>query len=71
MCERGIPGGALNPSSTSYPEHGRCGDLPVHGKITTAESGIEPGTLLSVVRRSDHQAMRLAAVDTNTVLIQI
>jgi hypothetical protein len=71
MCERGVPGRALNPSSTSSPEHGRSGDLPLHGKILTAESRIEPGTSLSVVRRSDHQATRLAAVDTNIVLRQI
>jgi hypothetical protein len=35
-CERGISGEALNLSSTSYPDHGQCGDLPLHGKIPTA-----------------------------------
>jgi hypothetical protein len=29
MCERGVPGEALNLSSTSYPNHGCCGDLPL------------------------------------------
>jgi hypothetical protein len=28
MCERGVPGGALNLRSTSYRDHGRCGELP-------------------------------------------
>jgi hypothetical protein len=59
MCEREAPGGALNLSSTSYPDHGRCGDLTLQGKIPTAEPGIEPGTSWLVVRRSDHQATRL------------
>jgi hypothetical protein len=59
MCERGVPGGALNVSSTSYPDHGRCGNLPLQGKILTAEPGIEPETLWLVVRSSDHQATRL------------
>jgi hypothetical protein len=62
MCERGVPGGALNLSSTSYPDHGRCGDLSLQGKISTAEPGIEPGTSLLVVRSSDSQAMRLACL---------
>jgi hypothetical protein len=44
MCERGVPAGALNQSSTSYPDHGRCGDLPLQEKIPTAEPGIQPGT---------------------------
>jgi hypothetical protein len=29
MCERGVPGGALQLNSTSYPDHGRYGDLPL------------------------------------------
>jgi hypothetical protein len=58
MCERGVPGEALKPNSTGYPDHGRYGDLPLHGKIPTAEAGIEPGTSWLVVRSSDHQAMR-------------
>jgi hypothetical protein len=37
MCERGVPGGALNLNSTGYPDHGRYGDLPLQGKIPTAE----------------------------------
>jgi hypothetical protein len=59
MCERGVPGGALNLSSTSYPDHVRCGVPLLQGKIPTAEPGIEPGTSCLVVRRSDHQATRL------------
>jgi hypothetical protein len=44
VCERGVPEEALNLCSTSYPDHGRCGDLPLQGKIPTAEPGVEPGT---------------------------
>jgi hypothetical protein len=40
MCERGVPGGALNLSSTIYPDHDRCGDLSLQGKIPTGEPGI-------------------------------
>jgi hypothetical protein len=59
MCERGVPGGALNLSSTSYPDHGCCGDPPLQGKIPTAEPAIELRTSWLVVRSSDHQATRL------------
>jgi hypothetical protein len=59
MCERGVLGGALNLISTGYPDHGRFGDLPLQGKIPTAEPGIEPGTSWLVVRSSDQQATRL------------
>jgi hypothetical protein len=59
MYECGVPGGALNLSPTSYPDHGHCGELPLQGKIPMAEPGIEPGTSWLVVRSSDHQAMRL------------
>jgi hypothetical protein len=44
MCECGVPAGALNPSSTSYPDHGRCRDLPLQRKIPTAETRIELGS---------------------------
>jgi hypothetical protein len=37
MCECGEPGEALNLSSTSYPDHGHFGDLPLQGIIPTAE----------------------------------
>jgi hypothetical protein len=47
MYERGVPGAALNPNSTGYPDHGRHGDLPLHGKIPTAEPGIEPWNLMA------------------------
>jgi hypothetical protein len=56
MCERGIPGGTLNLSSTRYPDHGRYGDLPLQGKIPTAKPGIEPGTSCLVVRPPSHVA---------------
>jgi hypothetical protein len=44
MCERGVPGGVLNPNSTGCPDHDRYGNLPLQGKSPTAEPGIEPGT---------------------------
>jgi hypothetical protein len=53
MCECGVPGGALNLNYTGYPDHGRYGDLPLQGKIPTAEPGIELGTKWIVVRSSD------------------
>jgi hypothetical protein len=59
MCELGVPGGDLNLSFTSYPDHGHCVDLPLKGKIPTTEPEIEPGTSWLVVRSSDHQATRL------------
>jgi hypothetical protein len=59
MYERGVPGGALNLNSASHPDHGSHGDLPLQGKILTAEQGIEPRTSWLEVRRSDHQAKRL------------
>jgi hypothetical protein len=39
----GVPGGALNLSSTNYPDHGHHGDLSLQGKIPMVEAGIEPG----------------------------
>jgi hypothetical protein len=60
MYERGVLGGALNLNSTGYPDHDCYGDLPLQGKIPTAEPGIEPGTSWLLVRRSEHQATRLA-----------
>jgi hypothetical protein len=56
MCERGLPGGDLNVSSTGYPDHGPYRDLPQQRNITTTKKGFEPGTSLLIVRRSDHQA---------------
>jgi hypothetical protein len=64
MDEHGVPGEALNLNSTGYPDHGRRGDLPLQGKIPTAEPGIEPGTSWLVVRSSDHQATRLVTLKT-------
>jgi hypothetical protein len=61
--KRRVPGGALNLNSTSYPDHGRYGDLPLQEKIPTAEQEIEPGTLCLVVRTSNHQAMRLVTLN--------
>jgi hypothetical protein len=65
MYERGVPGGALSLNSTDCPDHGRYGDLPLQGKILTAEPGIEPGTSWLVVRSSDHQATRLVRCQSN------
>jgi hypothetical protein len=59
MDMHGVPAGALNPSYTSCRDHGRYGDLPVQGKIPTAELGIETRTSWLVVRSSDHQAMMM------------
>jgi hypothetical protein len=39
MCERGVPGGALNLNSTGHPDHGRYGDLSLQAKIPTAQPG--------------------------------
>jgi hypothetical protein len=64
IYEHGVPGGALNLYSTSYPDHG---DLPLQGKIPMAELGIEPGTSWLVVRSSDHQVMKLV-LSTNVFL---
>jgi hypothetical protein len=58
MCERGVLGGALNPSSSGYPDHGRRRDLPMQENIPMAEPGIKPGTSWLVVRSSDRQATR-------------
>jgi hypothetical protein len=44
VCEGGVPGEILNLNYIGYSDHGRYGDLPLWGKIPTAEPGIEPGT---------------------------
>jgi hypothetical protein len=62
MCECGVPGWALKLGSTSYPCHGRCGDLSLQGEVPTAEPGIEPGSSCLVVRSFDHQATRLVNI---------
>jgi hypothetical protein len=67
ICECGVPGWALNISSTDYPDNVRCGDLPLQGKIPAAEEGIEPGTSCLAVRNSDHQATRLVVHFINTL----
>jgi hypothetical protein len=36
MCERGMPGRALNLNCKSYPDRGRYVDLPLQGKIPIA-----------------------------------
>jgi hypothetical protein len=56
MYECRVPGGSLNLTSTSYPDHCCHGDLSLQGKIHMAEPGIEPGTSWFVVRRSDRYA---------------
>jgi hypothetical protein len=68
MYERGVPGGALNLNSTGYPDHGLCGDLPLQGKIPTAEPGIEPGTSWLVVTSSDHQARGWSVLNSKTCI---
>jgi hypothetical protein len=40
MCERGVPGGALNLNYTRYPDRGHHGYLPLQGKIPIVELGI-------------------------------
>jgi hypothetical protein len=69
IYERGVSRGALNLNSTSYPDHGRYGYLPLQGKIPTAEPGIEPWTSWLVVRRSDHQATMLVRSLTLSLLM--
>jgi hypothetical protein len=44
IYEYEVPGGGLNLNSTSYPNHGHHGNLPLQGKIPMAEQGIKPGT---------------------------
>jgi hypothetical protein len=66
MYEYGVPGGALHLNSTGYADHGHYGDIPLQGKIPTAEPGIKPGPSWLVVRRSDHQATRLVSVNECT-----
>jgi hypothetical protein len=39
-----VPGGALNLSSTNYPDHSHHGNFPLKGEIPMVEPGIEPGT---------------------------
>jgi hypothetical protein len=56
MCERRVPGGTLNLNSAGYLNQGRYGDLPLQGKIPTAELGIEPETSWLVVKSFDHPA---------------
>jgi hypothetical protein len=63
IYERGVPREALNLNSTSYPDHGRYADSFLQGKVPTAEPGIEPGTSWLEDRSSDHQAIRLVAIN--------
>jgi hypothetical protein len=56
----------LNLNSTGYPDHARYEDLPLEGKIPTAEPGIKPGTSCLVVISSDPQATWL---DCNTKIM--
>jgi hypothetical protein len=68
MYERGVQGGALNLNSTGYSDLGRYGDLPLQGKTSTAEPGIETGTPWLVLRSSDHQAMMNVTADVFTAI---
>jgi hypothetical protein len=43
IYEYEVPGGALNQVILHYPYHGHHGKLPLQGKITMVEPGIEPG----------------------------
>jgi hypothetical protein len=61
ICECEVSEEVLNLSSTNYPDHGRCGDPLLQGKIPTAEPGTEPGTSWLVVRSSDNQVTRLVS----------
>jgi hypothetical protein len=67
MHERGEPGGTLNLNYTGYPNHGHYGNLPLQGKISKEEQGIEPGASWLVVRISDHQTTRL--VETEKIYV--
>jgi hypothetical protein len=69
--ERGVRGGAINLNSTSYPEHGRCRDVLLQGKISTAEPEIGPGTSWLAVRSFDHQATRLVIIIIIIIIIII
>jgi hypothetical protein len=71
VYERGVPEGALNLPSTSYPDHGRYENLPLPGKFPTAEPGIEPGTSWLIIRRSDHQYTRLVGIIKFKILTRI
>jgi hypothetical protein len=62
MCEREVPGGALNLNSTGYPDHGHYGDLSLQRTIPMEEPAIDPGTSWLVARSSDHQTMRLVKI---------
>jgi hypothetical protein len=42
IYEYEVPGGALTEVILNYPDHGHHGDLPLQGKMTMVESGIEP-----------------------------
>jgi len=57
--ESEVPGGALNLSSTNYPDHGHHGCLPLSRKNA---HGIEPGTSWLVARSSDYPATRLVRI---------
>jgi hypothetical protein len=57
----------LKPKFYELPDHGHCGELPLQGKIPTADPGIEPGTSWLVVRSTDHQATRLVTINNITV----
>jgi hypothetical protein len=58
VYERGVPGGALNLHFTGYPDHGRYGNLPLQGKMQTAEPGIEPGTSWLIIINNNNNNNR-------------
>ena len=59
MCEDELPGWALKSKLTNYPDHGHQGDFPLPGKFPMLEPGIEHGTSWIVVKKLNHQTMRL------------
>jgi hypothetical protein len=70
MYVRGVTGGVLNPNSTRYPDHGHYRNLPLQGKVPTAEPEIESGTSWLAVRSSDHQATMLVRNTMFNVIIR-
>jgi hypothetical protein len=44
IYEYEVPGGALTQVLLNYPDDGHHGNIPLLGKISMVEPGIEPGT---------------------------
>jgi hypothetical protein len=54
IYEYEVPGGALNPSSTSLPRPWSPWEYSLQGKIPMVKPVIEPETSCSEIRNSDH-----------------